>query len=81
MEILRFRLAHLKALINVADEENLLNACQARTVVEYDAYMDPDFFKLAKYKLEQFLEEAPNDLHGTFEVLDDRKDIAVREQL
>jgi hypothetical protein len=71
VDILRFRLAHINALIDVATEEGLLATSQARIVDDYDAYTDLDLLKQARFELEQFLKETPKDLHDPFKMLDE----------
>lgn len=70
IDILRYRLAHIKAIISVAEEENLCKASQARVVDDYDAYMHPDLLKKAKEDLERFLNESPDDIREGFGVVD-----------
>lgn len=72
IEILRFRLAHINALIDVAKEEDLLASSQARVVDDYDAYTDLELLKQAQSDLERFLKETPKDIHDSFRMLDKR---------
>jgi hypothetical protein len=72
IDILRFRLAHIEAIINVAEKASLLKASQARIVDDYDAYMHPDLLKQAKADLERFLNESPDELHEGFGVVDEQ---------
>ncbi|KIM41712.1 hypothetical protein M413DRAFT_444955 [Hebeloma cylindrosporum] len=74
-EILRFRLAHISSLIAVAEEENLLNASQARIVEDFDAFMHPEMFRKAQRDLQSFLMDVPKDLGEGFDVIDERETI------
>ncbi|CAA7262096.1 unnamed protein product [Cyclocybe aegerita] len=75
LEILRFRLAHIDALIKAAKDENVLEASQARVVDDYDAFMHPNMFASAQQELEKFLKEVPKDLAQGFEVIRERKSL------
>ncbi|KAJ3505736.1 hypothetical protein NLJ89_g7264 [Agrocybe chaxingu] len=75
LEILRFRLAHIDALIKAAKEENVLEASQARVVDDYDAFMNPEMFASAQQELKKYLKEVPKDLAQGFEVINERKSI------
>lgn len=57
--ILRFRLAHIDGLIDLAEQENLLGESQARLVDAYDAYMHPDMYKQSVDELEDFVKQLP----------------------
>lgn len=78
LKIIRFRLAHIPALISAAKEENLLAESQARVVEEFDVFVHETLFEKAKRKLDVFLEEVEEDTQG-FKVLADREEIAVSE--
>lgn len=78
IEILRFRIAHLDALIQVAEEEGLLESSQVRIVDDYDAFIHPDVIHHAKAQLEEFLREVPEDLAHSFEVIEEREALDVR---
>ncbi|KAF9526006.1 FAD dependent oxidoreductase-domain-containing protein [Crepidotus variabilis] len=73
IEILRFRLAHIETLIEVAEEEGLLEASQVRIVDDYDAFMHPDLIRQMKAQLDEFLREVPEDLAHSFEVIEERE--------
>ena len=77
-EILRFRLAHISSLIAVAEEEDLLDASQARVVEDFDAFLNPEMFGKAKGQLEAFLLDVPKDLREGFDVIAERETIEVR---
>ncbi|KAJ6459663.1 nucleotide-binding domain-containing protein [Mycena sanguinolenta] len=57
--IIRFRLAHLPVLLEVATEEDLLLQSQARTVQQFDAYLQGSLYDRAKAALERYLAACP----------------------
>jgi hypothetical protein len=75
LEILRFRLAHIKVLLDIAEKEGLLPASQARSVLGCDVYFHPDLLKQAKSELEEFIREAPGDLQELIKLSEDRETI------
>jgi len=81
VDILRFRLAHIEALIEVAKEENILEASQVRIVDDFDAFLHPDRLKDAKDELRQFLKEVPNDMSQGFEILEGPEAVEVSPSL
>ncbi|KAF7327260.1 FAD-dependent protein [Mycena kentingensis (nom. inval.)] len=58
-DIIRYRLQHLPALLAVAEEEKLLEASQARTVRQFDVYVQPSSFERAKDALGRFVVGLP----------------------
>ncbi|KAF7340420.1 Nucleotide-binding domain-containing protein [Mycena venus] len=56
--IIRFRLAHLPALLAVAEEEHLSES-QARVVEQFDAYLHEKLYRRAKDALERYLTALP----------------------
>ncbi|KAJ7474113.1 nucleotide-binding domain-containing protein [Mycena latifolia] len=69
--IIRFRLAHLPALLSVAEEEGLLLESQARTVEQLDVYLQATLFQRAKDALAGFLRALP-EYHGKITINDDK---------
>ncbi|KAF7367715.1 Nucleotide-binding domain-containing protein [Mycena sanguinolenta] len=57
--IIRFRLAHLPILLEIAAEEDLLLQSQARTVEQIDAYLQESLYDRAKVALERYLAACP----------------------
>ena len=76
LQIIRFRLAHISALISAASDEHLLADSQARTVQEYDVYLNQDLFDQSKGELREFVKEAPDAAQG-FTVIEGRKAVEV----
>lgn len=76
LQIIRFRLAHISALILAANDEHLLADSQARTVQEYDVYLNQDLFDESKGELHKFVKEAPEAADG-FMVIEGRKAVEV----
>ncbi|KAJ7658003.1 nucleotide-binding domain-containing protein [Mycena olivaceomarginata] len=70
--IMRFRLAHLPALLEVATEEGLLRESQARRVDQFDAYLQDKVYQRAKNELEGYLTACP-ERRGKHIVSDDDK--------
>ncbi|KAJ7328488.1 nucleotide-binding domain-containing protein [Mycena albidolilacea] len=70
--IMRFRLAHLSALLEVATEEDLLRESQARRVDQFDAYLQDKVYQRAKNALEGYLTACP-EWRGKHIVSDDDK--------
>ncbi|KAF8152841.1 FAD dependent oxidoreductase-domain-containing protein [Mycena galopus ATCC 62051] len=58
-EIIRFRLAHIPALLEVAADEGLLHASQARIVEQFDAYLQDSLYQRAKGALDGYLTACP----------------------
>ncbi|KDR78379.1 hypothetical protein GALMADRAFT_155321 [Galerina marginata CBS 339.88] len=75
LQILRFRLAHITTLIDVAKEENLLSESQARLVEDFDAYLRPELFSKAKKDLDNFVKEVPKEISDSFAVIEERNAI------
>ncbi|KAJ7669064.1 hypothetical protein B0H17DRAFT_1247021 [Mycena rosella] len=69
--ILRFRLAHLPALVAVAEEEGLLRESQARTVTQFDVYLQDTLFRRAKDALAGYLRALP-EYQGRHTTLEDK---------
>ncbi|KAF8913663.1 FAD dependent oxidoreductase [Mucidula mucida] len=67
--IIRFRRAHLHALLRAAEEEGLLEYSQCRKVDTYDAFFELSVFESLKLKLEYFLKALPEE-NGLWEVLE-----------
>ncbi|KAJ7038709.1 nucleotide-binding domain-containing protein [Mycena alexandri] len=57
--MIRFRLAHLPALLAVAEEEGLLLESQARRVDQFDIYLRETLFQRAKNSLAAYFEALP----------------------
>ncbi|KAH9476985.1 hypothetical protein JR316_0010901 [Psilocybe cubensis] len=72
LQILRFRLAHITALIEVAKAEGLSADSQARLVDNFDAFLQPEFFEKATDELKAFLKEVPSDIGERFGIVEDR---------
>ncbi|KAJ7223545.1 nucleotide-binding domain-containing protein [Mycena pura] len=68
--IIRFRLAHLSALLTVATEEDLLRGSQARIVEQYDVYLHDKVFRRAKDELAHYLSAVP-DQDGKHTICED----------
>ncbi|KAH9481387.1 hypothetical protein JR316_0005912 [Psilocybe cubensis] len=75
LQIIQFRLAHITTLLDVAKEAGLLNESQARTVDNYDAFIQSSFFANAKGELERFMKEVPPEIAAQFGSTDDRETI------
>ncbi|KAJ7461363.1 nucleotide-binding domain-containing protein [Mycena galericulata] len=58
-EIMRFRLAHLPALLVVAKEEDLLRDSQARTVEQFDVFLQDAAFRRAQDALKVYTDALP----------------------
>ncbi|KAF8152827.1 hypothetical protein K438DRAFT_1987693 [Mycena galopus ATCC 62051] len=58
-EIIRFRLPHIPALLEVAADEGLLHASQARIVEQFDAYLQDSLYQRAKGALDGYLTACP----------------------
>ncbi|KAJ6548212.1 nucleotide-binding domain-containing protein [Mycena vulgaris] len=69
--IIRFRLAHLPALLKVAEEEDLLRESQARTVSQFDVYLQDTLFGRAKEALAVYLNALPEN-HGRHTTHEDK---------
>ena len=76
LQIIRFRLAHISALILAAGDEHLLADSQARTVQEYDVYLNQELFDESKGELREFVKEAPEAAEG-FTVIEGGKAVEV----
>ncbi|KAJ7756744.1 nucleotide-binding domain-containing protein [Mycena olivaceomarginata] len=70
--IIRFRLAHLSALLEVATKEGLLRESQACRVDQFDAYPQDKVYRRAKNALEGYLTACPKR-RGKHVVSDDDK--------
>jgi hypothetical protein len=70
--IMRFRLAHLSALLEVATKEGLLRESQACRVDQFDAYPQDKVYRRAKNALEGYLTACPKR-RGKHVVSDDDK--------
>lgn len=81
LQILRFRLAHITALIEVTKAEGLSGDSQARLVDNFDAFLQPGFFKTATDELKAFIKEVPQDIGERFGVVEDRDAIEVSSSL
>ncbi|KAG6882502.1 hypothetical protein C0992_011480, partial [Termitomyces sp. T32_za158] len=60
-QIIRFRLAHVPALLEVAREEGLLEESQCRRVDAFDVFMNQEQFAESKRKLEVYRMELPEE--------------------
>ncbi|KAJ7449412.1 nucleotide-binding domain-containing protein [Mycena galericulata] len=58
-DIMRFRLAHLPALLAVAKEEGLLRDSQARTVEQFDVFLQDAAFRRAQDALKVYTDALP----------------------
>jgi hypothetical protein len=58
-DIIRFRLAHLPTLLEVAAEEDLLQEAQARKVQQIDVYLEDQLYRHAKRDLEEYVHGLP----------------------
>ena len=76
-DILRFRLAHISTLLEVAKEEQLHEESQARLVEHIDAFLQPEKFASSQRELEDYLREVPKDLREGFESSSERTTIDV----
>lgn len=63
-QILRFRLAHIRGLIALAEQEGLLGESQARLVEAFDVFMHPDMYKESLNGLEEFVKQMPGLADG-----------------
>lgn len=79
-QILRFRIAHINGLVEVAKQEDLLSESQARIVEDYDVFLHPAPFEKAKSQLDMYLKEVPEDMKEYFSVIQERGDIDVSIQ-
>ncbi|KAG5337154.1 hypothetical protein C0989_010487 [Termitomyces sp. Mn162] len=59
VQIMRFRLAHISALLEAAREEGLLEDTGCRRVDAFDVYRSQELFKESKRKLEVYQRELP----------------------
>lgn len=66
-------------MLGIAKKENLLSVSQARCVTDYDVYFHPSLLQKAKSELEEFIREAPKDLHESVEVVEDLEAIRVND--
>lgn len=76
IKILQFRLAHIPALLKVAEEEGLAEESQARIVDDFDVFVQDAMFTDAKSQLDIFTKEVQEE-GKAFRVLEDRDGIAV----
>ncbi|KAJ7259835.1 nucleotide-binding domain-containing protein [Mycena rebaudengoi] len=58
-DIIRFRLAHLPTLLEVAAEEDLLQEAQARKVQQIDVYLEDQLYRHAQRDLEEYVHGLP----------------------
>ncbi|KAJ7751918.1 nucleotide-binding domain-containing protein [Mycena maculata] len=79
--IIRFRLAHLPALLEVAEEEGLLEDSQARTVEQFDVYLQDPVFREAREALRVYVDALPEqrEKHTTQEDEAAFKDLQLSE--
>lgn len=75
--ILRFRLAHIRGLIALAEQEDLQEESQARLVEAFDVYMHPDMYKNSVGSLKMFSRALPGLANG-FSATGAPEEIAVR---
>ncbi|EEB96965.1 hypothetical protein MPER_03809, partial [Moniliophthora perniciosa FA553] len=68
-KIIRFRLAHLTELLQVAKDENLLEDSQARKVQTFNVFFDKDFYEDNKEDLKVYLEDFP-EMRSKWETID-----------
>lgn len=57
--MIRFRLAHLHELRQIAKEEGILEACQWREVDLVEAFYDEETFHTEKLKLRKYQQDFP----------------------
>ncbi|KAJ7152355.1 nucleotide-binding domain-containing protein [Mycena filopes] len=69
--IIRFRLAHLPALLAVAEGEGLLHASQARAIDQFDVYLNGTLYQRAKEALASLIEALP-ERRGKHTTYDDK---------
>ncbi|KAJ7159656.1 nucleotide-binding domain-containing protein [Mycena filopes] len=69
--IIRFRLAHLPALLAVAEEEGLLHGSQARAIDQFDVYLNGTLYQRAKEALASLIEALP-ERRGKHTTYDDK---------
>ncbi|KAF5314263.1 hypothetical protein D9619_011808 [Psilocybe cf. subviscida] len=74
-DILRFRLAHISILLEVAKEEHLQEESQARLVEHIDAFLQPEKFARSQRELEEYLRDVSKDLREGFESSSERTTI------
>ncbi|KAL0948910.1 hypothetical protein HGRIS_009019 [Hohenbuehelia grisea] len=58
-QIIRFRLAHLRTLIRVAEQDGILHESQCREVETFDVFLQQELFEYSKVQLEAFRREMP----------------------
>ncbi|TRM69265.1 FAD dependent oxidoreductase [Schizophyllum amplum] len=59
--IIRFRLAHLSELLQVAEEEGLLEDSQCRQVETFDVFFEQSLFDSAKERLADYLDDLESE--------------------
>ncbi|KAH8698743.1 FAD dependent oxidoreductase-domain-containing protein [Talaromyces proteolyticus] len=60
-KIMKFRLAHLQTILDVADELMIREECQARKVQFLSVYFDEETWEMAKERLSRFKEAMPEE--------------------
>ncbi|KAJ7649372.1 nucleotide-binding domain-containing protein [Mycena polygramma] len=68
--IIRFRLAHLPALLAVAEKENLLSESQTREFEQFDVFLSDTLYQRAKDALARYLTALP-ERRGTHKTHED----------
>ncbi|KAF5314486.1 hypothetical protein D9619_011769 [Psilocybe cf. subviscida] len=63
-QILRFRLAHIRSLITLAEQEGLLRESQARLVEAFDVFMHQDMYKESLNGFREFVKQMPGLADG-----------------
>lgn len=74
--IIRFRLAHIPALLEAAREEGLLEESQCRRVDAFDVFMNKEQFAESKRRLEMYSREMPEE-SGEYRVREGEEAIEV----
>ncbi|TFK36432.1 FAD dependent oxidoreductase [Crucibulum laeve] len=76
--IIRFRLAHLENLLEVAEEEDLLVDSQCRRVQTYDVFFNQKLFDKCKEQLAIYMADLPAE-GANYRVIEDRKGLKALE--
>jgi hypothetical protein len=60
-EVVRFRMAHLQQILDIAHREGITEIADARLVETVDVYCEPEAWESAKQKLRTWLEAFPDE--------------------
>ncbi|KIJ53075.1 hypothetical protein M422DRAFT_775811 [Sphaerobolus stellatus SS14] len=74
--IIRFRLAHVKSLISIAEDEQILESSQCRHVDFIDVYFGKELFEGVKKKLALYCADFSPEEVGTYRVVEDKEELA-----